>query len=267
MKIYINTDLEGVCGFVDWEEATFETGRGVGYTKQFLTAEVNAAIEGILQEDAGAEIVVQDGHGGGYWGPNIIAEELHPRASLILGKRGMEIAGLDGSFDLLMCVGAHSMAGTQNGLMNHTISHGRIMNVWIGGVRMGEIGIWASIAGYHGIPLGMLSGDHWAVEEARLLLGDIEGAAVKKGINMFTAHCLNPLEARKLIKEAAVSAIKGRGRFKPYLTPSPAEIKIEFTSTQYADTAEINHRGERLDGRTVRFRGDDFISVLNQACL
>jgi D-amino peptidase len=267
MKIYINTDLEGICSFVDWEEAEFKTGRGIDFTKQFLTAEVNAAIEGILQEDSGAEITVQDGHGGGYWGPNIIAEALHSRASLILGKRGEEIAEIDQNSDLLMCIGAHSMAGTRHGLMNHTLSHGRIMNVLINGVKVGEIGLWAAIAGQYGIPLGMLSGDYWAVEEARALLGEIEGVAVKKGINMFTANCMNPIEARTLIKEAARLAVGRRGQFKPYKVASPVELVIEYTSTQFADKAEINHGAERLDGRAVRFTGGDFISVLNRSCM
>ena len=135
MKVYINTDLEGICSFVDWEEADFKTGRGIAYTKQFLTGEVNAAIEGILSVDEHSEIVVQDGHGGGYWGPNMIAEDLDRHAVLIQGKRGVEIAGIDSSFDLLINIGAHSMAGTRCGLMNHTISHNQIMNFWINAIK------------------------------------------------------------------------------------------------------------------------------------
>jgi D-amino peptidase len=265
LKIYINTDLEGVSSFVDWEEAQFKTGRGIEYTKRFLTAEVNAAIEGIMQEDGGAEIVVQDGHGGGYWGPNMIAEELNPRATLIQGKRGIEIAGIDPSFDLLMSVGVHSMAGTQKGLMNHTVNHNQIMNFWINGVKVGEIGIWAAIAGYYGVPVCMLSGDFWAIEEARALLGEIEGVAVKKGLNMYTAECLNPLAARKLIKEAARSAVQNRGVYKPYKVEPPIEIKIEYSSTYFADKAELRLGVTRIDGRTVRVEGNDFMVVINQA--
>ena len=264
MKIYINTDLEGVCGFVDWEEV--QTGRGIGYTKEFLTAEVNAAIEGVLTEDGGAQIVVQDGHGGGWWGPNIIAEELHPRASVIFGKRGAELAGLDRGFDLMICIGAHSMAGTQYGVMNHTIGIDSIHNVWVNGVRVGEIGIWAAIAGTYDIPLGMVSGDHWAVEEAKALLGGIEGVAVKKGVNRYAAECMNPLEARKIIKEAARAAVSNRAQYKPYRVKSPIELKVEYSFTHHADKAD-SHSAERLDGRTVCFRGDDFLTVYNQANL
>ena len=268
MKVYLNTDLEGICCFVDWEEAQFTTGRGIEYTKRFLTAEVNAAIEGILLADAEAEIVVQDGHGGGYWGPNLIAEELNPRAEMIFGKRGVEIAGLDESFDLMVCVGVHSMAGTKHGTMNHTINHNQIQNFWINGVKVGEIGIWAAIGGQYGVPIGMLSGDYWAIEEAKALLDDfggIEGVAVKKGINLYTAQCMHPAKARELIREAARAAVAGRARFRPYNVASPVEIAIEYTNTQFADRGEFHLGAERLDGRTVRFRGEDFICVLNRA--
>ena len=265
MKVYINTDLEGIGGFVDWEEADIKTGRGIAYTKDILTAEVNAAIEGVLLEDGAAEIVVQDGHGGGYWGANIIAEALHPRAALIQGKRNAEITGLDHSFDLFMGIGVHSMAGTKNGVMNHTISP-QIMNYRINGVLVGEIGIWAALAGYYGIPVGMVSGDYWAVEEAKALLGDVETVAVKKGLNLFTAQCMNPLEARELIRQAARSAVAGRERFKPYKVEAPAEIEIEFTRTDYAEKAE-RHGAERLDGRLVRFTGNDFKALFDQASI
>lgn len=265
MKVFINTDLEGICSFVDWAEVDFKTGRGIQYTKQFLTAEVNAAIEGILSIDENAGIVVQDGHGGGYWGPNMIAEELDRHAVLIQGKRGVEIAGIDDSFDLMFGIGTHSMAGTQKGLMNHTISYNEIQNYWINGVKVGEIGICAAIAGYYGIPLGMVSGDYWAVKEAGELLGDIEGVAVKKGINMYTAECMNPLEARKLIKEAAKTAVQNRHKYKPFKVGSPVEIKIEYTTTYLADKVEIHHGGKRLDGRTVSFTGEDFMQVFNRS--
>ena len=52
MKIYIETDMEGISDFVNWEEADFTKGRGIGYTKEFLTEEVNAAIKGIYSVES-----------------------------------------------------------------------------------------------------------------------------------------------------------------------------------------------------------------------
>jgi len=260
MKVFINTDLEGICCFVDWDEANMPTGRGIGYTKEYLTEEINAAIGGILLEEPDSEIIVMDGHYGGWWGPNIIAEKLHPRASLILGKRGTEHVGLSDDIDLVMAIGMHSMAGTRHGCMNHTIGTDSIMNFWVDGVLVGEIGIWAALAGSYGIPLAMVSGDYWAVEEAKALLGNIVGAAVKKGINRYSATCMNPLEARRLIAESARQAVARLGEFKPYIVNSPTEIKIEYTNTSYADKAELGG-AERLDGRAVRYIGENFTSA------
>ena len=265
MKIYINTDLEGVSDFVDWAEADIKTGRGIQYTKHFLTAEVNAAIRGISAVYPEATFVVQDGHGGGYWGPNMIAEDLDRKAELIQGKRRVEIAGLDAHFDMMISIGAHAMAGTRYGLMNHTIGIDQIMNYWINDVKVGEIGIGAAIAGYYGVPFGMVSGDYWAVEEAKELLGDIEGAAVKKGMNMYTAQCLHPEVARERIAAAAQAAAERIQQFKPLRFEAPFEIKIEYMKTSYADAAEFDRGGTRKDGRTVVFTGGDLLQVIQQA--
>jgi D-amino peptidase len=139
------------------------------------------------------------------------------------------------------------------------------MNYWINGIKVGEIGIEAAIAGYYGVPLGMVSGDFWAVKEARELLGHIEGVAVKKGINMYTAECLNPLEARIRIREAAKKAASDFKSFKPFKVGSPVEIKIEYTNTNFADKAEIHLGASRQDGRTVSYTGGDFMQVFNRS--
>jgi D-amino peptidase len=111
----------------------------------------------------------------------------------------------------------------------------------------------------------MVAGDFWAVEEAMELLGNIEGVSVKKGINMYTAECLNPAEARRRIRDGAKMAVLRRGEFEPYKVGSPVEIKIEYTNTNFADKAEMRHGAIRMDGRTALFKGDDFIKVFNQS--
>ncbi|MCL2867016.1 MAG: M55 family metallopeptidase, partial [Clostridia bacterium] len=167
---------------------------------------------------------------------------------------------LSSDFDLLIAIGVHSMAGTRYGCMNHTLSIDTIMNIWINGVVVGELGIWAAAAGHYGVPIGMLSGDYWAVEEAKTLLGHVIGVPVKKGINRYTAECYNLDESRQQIKEAARMAVAMRHTFKPYILTPPVEVKIEYTNTFHADKAEMGG-AERLNGRTVRHTGNDFPSV------
>ena len=71
MKIYILTDLEGVA-MVSRFSQTREEGPQKQAAMRLLTQEVNAAVDGILDVDADAEIVVWDGHGtGGLEGKSI----------------------------------------------------------------------------------------------------------------------------------------------------------------------------------------------------
>ena len=78
MKIYILTDLEGVA-MVSRFSQTREEGPQKQAAMKLLTQEVNAAVDGILDVDADAEIVVWDGHGTG----GIDALAFHPKAKLI----------------------------------------------------------------------------------------------------------------------------------------------------------------------------------------
>ena len=64
MKIYILTDLEGIA-MVSRFSQTRDEGPQKQIAMRLLTQEVNAAVDGILDVDADAEIVVWDGHGTG----------------------------------------------------------------------------------------------------------------------------------------------------------------------------------------------------------
>ena len=69
-SVYMMTDLEGVAGVVSFEDQAFASGRYYDQAKRLVTAEVNAAVEGLL--DAGIEdVLICDGHGaGGMPSPN-----------------------------------------------------------------------------------------------------------------------------------------------------------------------------------------------------
>ena len=77
MKIYILTDLEGVA-MVSRFSQTREEGPQKETAMRLLTQELNAAVDGILDVEADAEIVVWDGHGTG----GIDVLEFHPQAEV-----------------------------------------------------------------------------------------------------------------------------------------------------------------------------------------
>src|SRR6266536_5431488 len=105
MKIMISTDMEGISGVVDFDQifagtANFERAR------HYFTHDVNAAVQGSV--DAGAtDIVVTDSHA---LQLNIVYEDLHPEAELVMGgpkshRGSLMMETLDDSFDLVLLVG------------------------------------------------------------------------------------------------------------------------------------------------------------------
>jgi D-amino peptidase len=102
-------------------------------------------------------------------------------------------------------IGYHAMAGTQGAVLDHTMLIRVIINVYLNDRRVGEIRIDTSILGYFNVLIVLVTGCRKAVEEARLLLGDIESVAVKEGFGRNLALCLPPTKSRKMIYEAAKS--------------------------------------------------------------
>ncbi len=114
MRIFISVDMEGATGVVHRDQLTPE-GRTYSDARKLLTGDVNAAIEGALREAPDAVFRVADGHG---VMRNIVLEELHDRAELVMGPATWEnrpqcqVQGADDSFELASCAVAASIGGS-----------------------------------------------------------------------------------------------------------------------------------------------------------
>ena len=100
MKGYILTDLEGPAMISRFSQ-TREDGPQKQAAMKLLTWEINAAVDGILEVDPEAEIVVWDGHGNG----GIDVLEFHPEAKLIARGPISPPYYLDETYDALFFVG------------------------------------------------------------------------------------------------------------------------------------------------------------------
>jgi D-amino peptidase len=259
MKVIISVDMEGISGIVDGsqtgrDKAEYEKGRAL------MVADVNATIDGILEADPEAEIVVSDAHGGM---KNILPEDLNEAALLVRGtpKPLTQMAGIDDSFDAAMFVGFHSKKGTLHGVLSHTISGRSIESITINGTEVGETAINAAIAGHYGVPVVFVAGDKAATLEAKALNPEIEVAAVKEAIGRTAAKCLHPAKARKLIKENAAKSLRNLDKMKPFTFDPPVEAVVRFTNARMADAVDFMPSAERLDGKSIRFVQDDFINA------
>ena len=253
-KIYIHTDMEGVSGVGKGEMVPKES-NDYRYCVERLMADTNAAVDGAFLGGA-THVTVLDSHGGGN---NFDLSLLDKRADFDTKENKKWWGKLDETYWGSFFIGAHAMAGTVNGFLDHTQCSRTIYNYYINGRKTGELGQWAIVCAHYGVPMIMVSGDQAAVLEASQFFCGIETAEVKAGISRMEARLLPNAEAEERIRQAAKRAAEKNecpSLFKPLL---PMELKFEFMRGDYCDNVAQNTGIERLDARTVRKVSDSYL--------
>lgn len=252
MKILIAVDMEGITGVTTWDHVTPGHAEYARF-RRLMTQDVNAAIRGACEAGAD-EIIVADGH----WnGSNILIEELDPRARLNSGSPSpfSMMQGIDESVDAVFFVGYHARNGTPNAVLDHTWSSATVANVWLNDLLTGEYGLNAALAGDHGVPVLMVSGDQTACAQVTELLGNVETAVVKQASGRFSAECLPPQVSQELIYDAACRAVERLAEgdiSEPFVLDSPVRVTVEFFTSVMADKASLMPFTQR-DGTRVSF--------------
>jgi D-amino peptidase len=249
MKVYIVTDLEGISGITHWDQTRDFTTLLYQEARHLLTAEVAACVQGCL--DGGAdEIIVNDGHGGGF---NLVPEELHPGASYVTGMgRPDSHPCLDETVDALVLLGYHAMNGTVDGVLHHTQSSVGEYKYWYNGVECGEIVQSSLVAGYYGVPPVMCTGDERACQEARRFLGEsIVTVAVKQGLSRTSCRMLAPSLARDMIREAAQRAMGVVSQCRPLRFDLPIQARFHSDNKDVVDSMAANRLSTRVDDCTL----------------
>lgn len=234
VKVYISADIEGITGLVSWSQCSRPDGKSYDYqfARRMMTHDVNAAIRGARAAGA-TEIVVKDSHGNS---KNLLIEDLEPGVQLISGHGSQTdgmMVGIDETFDACMLVGYHGMAGTQGGIMEHTITGG-VHRLWVNGHECGEIGLSAGVAGRYGVPLVMVSSDEAGCREAELLVPNLTTAVTKYGYGRYMGRLLHPSETGPLIENAAREALT-KVETKPHRWNEATMIRVEFNRAEEAD--------------------------------
>ncbi len=266
MKVHIISDMEGVAGIVRWEQVTgghlmYEEGR------RLYTEEINAAVRGARSAGA-TEIVVMDCHGAGQgWSFNsLVPELLDPGCDFVVQEHWTEYTGfLEAGCNAALLIGMHAMAGTREGVLNHTVSGESWQNVWFNGVLVGETGINAALCGTWGCPVLLVTGDEAVCREARDLLGTgLKTAAVKQGLGRRSARQRTPARTRELIEGAAREALRDLAAVRPYQPGQPCEILVEFVRTDAFDEYRGRAGVETVGTRRIASRAEDWWTAWRQ---
>jgi D-amino peptidase len=263
MKVLISVDMEGISGVATRRETA--TGWPPGAAKgndyerarTWMTADANAAIEGAFEGGA-SEVVVADAHDGML---NLIWEQLDTRAELIRGYEnrlhGM-VEGIDDSCDAVFFVGYHARAADGRGVLSHTFSGPDVLwDVRLNGEPASEARFNAAVAGQHGVPVGLISGDDVICAETCSWLPHVETAIVKYALDRFTARCLPQATAHERIHGAACRAIRRIGELPAYQLAAPVELEMVLSDSSMAAAAASIPGVRRSAERTIAYTAPD----------
>jgi D-amino peptidase len=164
--------------------------------------------------------------------------------------------GVDPGCAAAMFVGYHASAGTAGGVIAHCYRR-RIAEIRLNGLKVGEIGFNAALAGHFGVPVVMISGDEAACAEARQLMPAIVAAPVKRGVGAYSAACLHPKKSQELIQASARQAVSDLKRFKPLDVSRPVTLGVRFTTASGVDRCQRLPGVEPADGVTLRYTARD----------
>jgi len=247
MSIYVMVDMEGISGVYSAAQVNSDNPRYAQGCK-FYTWDVNACVDGCFAGGA-KRVIVRDAHGGGN---SLIWEECDPRGEYIQGRTHERMPFLD-ECDGLVLLGYHAMATTPRAVLEHTMTSVHWQRVWMNDRLVGETAIDAGLAGDHGVPLVMVSGDEKLCAEAKALVKGIVAVEVKKGLAIEGALLYSRQRAHEAIRKGAAKAVKLCAKIKPYKVKRPVRFRVELAGRRSASMGRRNVKV--IDERTYEATG------------
>jgi len=242
-RVLLITDLEGVAG-VESPEALLSGTEAYTRARALLTAEVNAAVEGLLA--SGFERVrVSDSHLCGSGEMNLLREALHPAAEPCFFEEDAYAAPCFEEVQAVACLGMHAPAGSA-GFGAHTVD---LLGSWsCAGRVLSEADLVLGLAAEAGLAAIFVSGD----DVLRSCLGN-------RVEYVHTKQALSPSQARSREPEAVLAELtRAAARPGRPVEPLPdAPLVLTFKSGHQAALAE-EAGARRLDRYRVEVEGRTF---------
>jgi D-amino peptidase len=252
MKAFISVDMEGmpyivIPGHLNLKGSLYAEARKIA-TKVTLTVAEE------LNKNSFDRVVVADSHGPMV---NLFVDDLPEYVEIVRGyPRPLSmIAGIEGC-DAALFLGYHAKFGTAKSTFDHTYSGRSFRRLEINGVEVSEFLLNAYAAGDLNVPIILVAG------EAQLLEDDVkrytpwaEIVALKHSLSRVSAISASMTKIEKELQEATKNAVTKfkQKSVKPLITKKPVKVQATFSTTHFADAAELLSFVKRIDGLTVTY--------------
>ena len=249
MNFLIRCDLECLSRLPCYHEV-FPGRAGYEAGRDRLMHDLSAVLTGLRRGAPDCELLIYDEHCDGR---NVRLDQLPRGCQAIYGKpryRADWPGGLDSSIAALVMVGFHAMAGTPGGTLPHTYEHD-LEALDVNGVRVGEVGLEAALAGELGVPMILYTGDSAGARETEALIPGVRAVAVKESLGAEAACCLSGPDAAAALAAAAEQAAKGLCWPAPLSLGRPVELVLHLADTPYRAAFERLHSDCVQDHRVI----------------
>lgn len=247
MQAGVFADIEGSFGIWRMRQCRMGT-REWQYGRSCLTSDVNSVICGAF--DGGATgLLVKDTHEVGF---NCLIKELDSRARYLGGHYVKpSLFGNITDLQLVLYVAIHAASGTPDSFFPHT-HYGVFSELRVNGKPVSEMHLYGGYLGELGIPIGFVSGEAVAVEQALQAIPWAKSVVVRKDKEAYTSgeESLRYLEeGRSRLRAGAREAVQCMKDMKPLVFEAPLHFEAEFRTEELA--CKFNTWGFPRKGNTV----------------
>ncbi len=260
MHVAVFADIEGSVGIWRMRQCRWGTAEWQ-YGRHCLTEDVNHVVQGAFEGGAD-KVTIKDTHETGF---NCLIPKLDKRARYIGGHYATPtFFGNIADYDLVLYVAIHAASGTENAFFPHT-HYGIFSKVTVNGKPVCEMDLYGAYLGEHGVPVGFVSGEDTAVNQALEALPWAKSVVVSKERDTYTSKENSPdylRRTRETLKTTAAEAVKQGNDMKPLQLKGPFHIEAVFRKKALAD--RFNTWDLDQNGAVVSWRADNMIEGFNK---
>jgi D-amino peptidase len=239
MHVGVFADIEGSFGIWRMRQCRMGT-REWQYGRACLTEDINHVVQGAFEGGAD-RVTVKDTHESGF---NCLINKLDPRVQYRGGHfTKPSFYGDISDLNLVLYVAIHAAAGTDGAFFPHT-HYGIFSEVLLNDKPACEMYIYGAYLGEYGIPVGFVSGEDIAIQQAMQVLPWAKSVMVDKKKEAYTSgnRSLRYLkEGREALRRIASESVRNVSLMKPLKLSGPIYFEAVFRDEQLADRYNTWH--------------------------